>query len=59
FAKYGPGQSIAETRVRPSSGGLVAGKPVLITNDRNPAIVEIRNADTVSCTNTIYHRIQR
>lgn len=59
FAKYGPAQSIAETRLRPSSGGLVAGKPVLITSDKNPAIVEIRNADTVVCTNTTYHRIQR
>jgi len=59
FAKYGAGQAITEPRVRPSSGALVAGKPVLITNDKNPAVVEIKNADIIVCTNTTYHRIQR
>jgi hypothetical protein len=59
FAKYGPAQALAEVRVRPSGGALVAGKPVLITSDKNPAIVEIKTADSVVCTNTTYHRIQR
>lgn len=59
FAKYGPAQAITEPRVRPSGGAVVAGKSVLVTNDKNPVIVEIRNMDTVVCTNTTYHRIQR
>jgi hypothetical protein len=59
FAKYGPGQTVVEPRVRPSGGALVTGKPVLITSDKNPAVVEIKDADTVACTGTIYHRIQR
>lgn len=59
FAKYGPGLAVIEPRVRPSSGALVAGKPVLITSDKNPAIVEIKDPDTVICTKTIYHRILR
>lgn len=59
FAKYGPGQVLVEPRVRPSSGAVVAGKPVLITSDKNPAIVEIKDADTVTCTNTVYRRIPR
>ncbi len=59
FAKYGPAQAIIEPRVRPSSGAVVAGKPVLITSDKNPAVVEIKDADTVVCTKTVYHRILR
>jgi hypothetical protein len=59
FAKYGPAQALLEPRVRPSAGAVVAGKPVLITNDKNPAIVEIKDADTVICTKTTYTRIQR
>ncbi len=57
FAKYGPGQTSLEPRVRSSSGAIVAGKPVLITNDKNPVIVEIKDMDTVVCTNTTYKRI--
>ena len=57
FAKYGPAQAIIEPRIRPSGGGVVAGKTVLVTSDKNPAIVEIRDMDTVVSTNTTYKRI--
>ena len=57
FAKYGAAQAITEPRDRPSRGATVAGKPVLLTNDRNPALVEIRDLDTVACSGTTYRRI--
>lgn len=57
FSKYGPGQVLLESRVRAGSGATVAGKPVIITSDKNPAIVEIKDMDTVVSTNTTYKRI--
>jgi hypothetical protein len=59
FAKYGPNQAVLESRVRPASGATVAGKSVIISSDKNPAIVEIKDMDTVVCTNTTYKRVAR
>ena len=59
FAKYGGAQALLEPRDRPASGATIAGKPVLISNDKNPVIVEIKDADTVVSSGATYHRIAR
>lgn len=59
FSKYAAAQALVEPRVRPASGAIVSGQPALVTSDKNPAVVEIKDADTVVCTNTTYRRILR
>ena len=59
FAKYGDLQAITEPRDRSARGAMVGSKPVLITNDAHPALVEIKDFDTLICSGTIYHRIAK
>jgi hypothetical protein len=57
FAKYGRGRAVVEPRDRPASGASMAGKPVLVTTDKNPVLLEIKDVDTLIYSKTVYHRI--
>jgi len=59
FAKYGPALGLKEPLTRPAAGASMGGKSVLVTTDRNPVVVEIKDPETVISSKTVYHRIGR
>jgi hypothetical protein len=54
LAKYGPQQSATEERTKAVRGALVEGRAALITSD--PAVLVLKDADTVVLYGTTYHR---
>lgn len=54
LAKFGPNQSVTQPTTKTIRGGLVDGRPALVTND--PASIVLKDADTVILFGNTYKR---
>jgi hypothetical protein len=55
FTKLGPKKTMLDESTKPVRGGLAEGRAALITSDP-PAVLAIKDADTVVIYGTTYHR---